>query len=62
MRVFVLNMRGQPLTPCSPGKARILKKRQSKSSKARAIYNLLKYLIGETKQPICLDIDAGSKH
>ena len=63
MRVFVLNMRGEPLMPCSQRKARLL----LKSNKA-VIYKYnpftiqLTYATGETKQDCHIGIDTGSKH
>lgn len=63
MRVFVLNMRGEPLMPCSQRKARLL----LKSNKA-VIYKYnpftiqLTYATGETKQECHIGIDTGSKH
>lgn len=63
MRVFVLNMRGEPLMPCSQRKARILLK------ESRAViykYNpftiRLAYATGEAKQDCHIGIDTGSKH
>ncbi len=58
--VYVLNMRGQPLMPTTPGKARKL----VKADKAKVIRRLpftiqLQYATGETKQEIQLGIDAG---
>lgn len=63
MRVFVKNMRGESLMPCSQRKARILLK-----NKKAIIYKYnpftiqLTYTTGETKQPINIGIDTGSKH
>ena len=63
MRVFVLNMRGEPLMPCSQRKARLL----LKSNKA-VIYKYnpftiqLTYATGEAKQECRIGIDTGSKH
>ena len=63
MRVFVLNMRGKPLMPCTQRKARLLLK------EGKAIiyqYNpftiKLTYATGETKQNCSLGIDTGSKN
>ena len=63
MRVFVLNMRGEPLMPCTQRKARLLLK------EGKAIiyqYNpftiKLTYATGETKQNCSLGIDTGSKN
>jgi N6-L-threonylcarbamoyladenine synthase len=62
MRVFVLNMRGKPLMPTTPRKARVL----LKAGKARVVKRTpfmiqLKYATGEAKQEITLGVDAGSK-
>lgn len=63
MRVFVFNMRGDPLMPCTQKKARIL----LKEGKA-VIYKYdpftiqLTYATGETKQDCHIGIDTGSKH
>ena len=63
MRVFVLNMRGEPLMPCTQRKARLL----LKESKA-VIYKYnpftiqLTYATGETKQDCHIGIDTGSKY
>lgn len=63
MRVFVLNMRGEPLMPCTQRKARLLLK------EGKAIiyqYNpftiKLTYATGETKQNCSLGMDTGSKN
>lgn len=60
LRVPVLNMRGEPLMPTRPQKARKL----LKQGRARVICRIpftiqLKYATGETKQDIVLGIDAG---
>lgn len=63
MRVVVLNMRGEPLMPCTQRKARLL----LKESKA-VIYKYnpftiqLTYATGETKQDCHIGIDTGSKY
>lgn len=63
MRVFVLNMRGEPLMPCSQRKARLL----LKSNKA-IIYKYnpftiqLAYATGEAKQGCRIGVDTGSKY
>lgn len=62
MRVFVVNMRGEPLMPCSNQKARKL----LKLGKARIFrYNpftiQLLYATGETAQPCNVGIDTGAK-
>jgi hypothetical protein len=58
--VYVLNMRGKPLMPTTPRKARIL----LKEGKARVVKRTpfaiqLKYPTGETKQDITLGVDSG---
>lgn len=63
MRVFVLNMRGEPLMPCSQRKARIL----LKGNKA-VIYKYnpftikLCYATGESTQSCNIGVDTGSTH
>lgn len=63
MRIFVMNMRGDPLMPCTQKKARIL----LKEGKA-VIYKYdpftiqLTYATDETKQDCHIGIDTGSKH
>lgn len=61
--VYVLNMHGEPLMPCSPRKARLL----LKGGKARVVKRtpfIIKLLHGSAgyKQPVVLGVDAGSKH
>lgn len=60
---YVLNKRGEPLMPCSPGKARILLKQQKACVVKRTPFTI-KLLHGSVgyKQPITLGVDAGSKH
>ena len=58
--VFVLNMRGNPLMPTTPRKARIL----LRNGKAKVVRRIpfviqLNYPTAEFKQPITLGIDAG---
>lgn len=61
--VIVLNMRGKPLMPTSPGKARILlKKGKAKVIKRDPFTIQLKYATGENRQPIKLKIDPGYKN
>ncbi|GAA3326057.1 hypothetical protein GCM10020331_060430 [Ectobacillus funiculus] len=64
MRVFVRNLRGESLMPCSTRKARILLKEQKKAIIVR--YNpftiQLSYTTGETTQETKLGIDLGAKH
>ena len=63
MKVFVLNMRGKPLMPCSPAKARHMLK-DGKAIVARRTPFTIKLTIstGETKQDITMGVDAGYKH
>lgn len=61
--VYVINMHGEPLMPCSPRKARLL----LKGEKARVVKRTpftIRLLHGSTgyKQPIVLGVDAGSRH
>ena len=63
MKVFVLNMRGQPLMPCSPAKARHLLKANKAKVKRRTPFTIqLSIATGETKQDVILGVDSGSKH
>ena len=63
LKVFVLNMRGQPLMPCSPPKARKLLRAGKAVPVCRTPFVIqLKVPTGETKQPITLGVDAGYKH
>ena len=61
--VYVLNKHGEPLMPCSPGKARILLKQQKACVVKRTPFTI-KLLHGSAgyKQPVILGVDAGSKH
>ena len=61
--VYVLNKHSEPLMPCSPGKARLLLKRQKACVVKRTPFTI-KLLHGSAgyKQPITLGVDAGSKH
>ena len=61
--VYVLNKYGEPLMPCSPGKARILLKQQKACVVKRTPFTI-KLLHGSAgyKQPVTLGVDAGSKH
>lgn len=62
MRVFVLNMRGEPLMPCGPRKARVLLKEGKAKVYKRTPFTIqLTIPTGETKQEISLGVDAGSK-
>lgn len=61
--VLVLNMRGKPLMPCSPAKARILLKEGKAKVVERCPFNIqLKYSTGESKQDMDLGFDTGFKH
>ena len=58
--VFVLNMRGQPLMPTTPRKAKqLLKEDKAKVIRRTPFTIQLKYATGETKQPIILGVDSG---
>ena len=61
--VYVINMHGEPLMPCSPRKARML----LMHGKARVVKRTpftIKLLHGSAgyKQPVVLGVDAGSRH
>ena len=63
MRVFVINMRGEPLMPCSQRKARILlKQNEAKIYKYNPFTIQLCYATGESKQDCNIGVDTGSKH
>lgn len=63
MRVFVLNMRGEPLMPCTQRKARLLlKEDKAVIYKYNPFTIQLTYATGETKQDCHIGIDTGSKH
>lgn len=63
MRVFVKNMRGQPLMPCKPQKARkLLKAKQAKIINYKPFTIQLTIATGETKQNIDIGVDTGSSH
>jgi len=58
--VYVLNMRGQPLMPTTPRKARILLTEEKAKVIKRTPFTIqLKYATGETKQEIVLGVDSG---
>ena len=62
VKVYVLNMRGNPLVPCSPRKAsNLLKLGKAKVVKRRPFTIQLTIATGETKQDITLGIDPGYK-
>ena len=61
--VYVLNMRGNPLMPCSPCKAKkLLKQRKAKIVKRTPFTIKLTRATGETKQDVTLGIDTGYKN
>ncbi|WP_242224760.1 RNA-guided endonuclease IscB [Bacillus cereus group sp. BfR-BA-01380] len=63
MRVFVKNLRGEPLMPCSHRKARILLKQgKAKIIEYTPFTIQLQYATGETVQPVTIGIDSGAKH
>lgn len=58
--VYVLNMRGKPLMPTTPAKAKhLLKKGKAKVVKRTPFTIQLNYATGENKQPVGLGIDSG---
>ena len=60
LRVPVLNMRGQPLMPTTPAKARhLLEQGKAKVVKRKPFVIQLTIATGETKQDITLGIDSG---
>ncbi|MBE3122975.1 MAG: RRXRR domain-containing protein [Thermoplasmata archaeon] len=62
LRVSVLNMRGEPLMPTTPGKARhLLEQKKAKVISRKPFTIQLNHQTGETKQSIKLGIDAGYK-
>jgi hypothetical protein len=62
LRVYVLNMRGEPLMPTTPARARkMLRDGKAKIVKRTPFTVQLKYATGENKQEVTLGIDAGSK-
>ena len=63
MRVFVKNMRGQALMPCSQRKARILlKQKKAKIVGYKPFTIQLCYATGEAKQEVTVGIDEGARH
>lgn len=63
MRVFVKNMRGEPLMPCSQRKARLLlKEGKTKIIDYKPFTIQLLQATGETKQEVHLGVDTGAKH
>lgn len=62
-RVFVFNMRGKPLMPCTQRKARILLKRNKAVIKKYNPFTIqLTNATGETKQDCHIGIDIGAKN
>lgn len=63
MRVFVKNMRGEPLMPCSQRKARLLlKEEKAKIIGYKPFTIQLLQATGETVQKVHLGVDTGAKH
>ena len=63
LRVPVLNMRGEPLMPTKPAKARhLLKDGKAKVLSRKPFTIQLLYATGETKQEITLGIDSGYQY
>ena len=63
LRVFVMNVRGEMLMPCSPRKARILLKKKKATIVRHHPFTIqLLYATGETTQETNLGIDLGAKH
>lgn len=63
MRVFVKNMRGQPLMPCKPAKARkLLKAGKAKIIGYKPFTIQLTIATGEATQDVDIGVDTGSKH
>lgn len=63
MRVFVQNMRGKALMPCSCRKARVLlKKKKAKIIDYKPFTIKLTIATGEAIQPVNIGVDEGAKH
>lgn len=63
MRVFVKNMRGQALMPCSQRKARLLlKQKKAKIVGYKPFTIQLCYATGEARQAITIGVDEGARH
>jgi len=61
--VYVINMRGNPLMPCSCRKARVLLKNKKAKVAQRSPFTIqLLYATGETTEPITLGFDPGYAH
>lgn len=62
MRVYVINLKKEPLMPTIPSKARKLLKQNKAKVVSRTPFTIqLLYSTGETKQGAVLGVDAGSK-
>ena len=62
MRVYVINLKKEPLMPTIPSKARKLLKQNKAKVVSRTPFTIqLLYSTGETKQDAVLGVDAGSK-
>lgn len=62
MRVYVINLKNEPLMPTIPSKARKLLKQNKAKVVNRTPFTIqLLYATGETKQDTVLGVDAGSK-
>jgi len=58
--VYVLNKRGKPLMPCSPGKAKVLLKESKAKVVKRTPFTIqLTIATGEVRQSITLGVDSG---
>ncbi|MGG0186889.1 RNA-guided endonuclease IscB [Bacillus rhizoplanae] len=63
MRVFVKNVRGEPLMPCSHRKARILLKQGKAKIIGYTPFTIqLQYATGEAVQPVTIGVDSRAKH
>jgi len=63
LRVFVKNMRGQALMPCSKRKARLLLKQKKAEIVGYKPFTIqLTYATGEAKQEVVVGVDEGAKH
>ena len=62
-RVFVLNMQGKSLMPCTQRKARLLLKENKAVIKKYNPFTIqLNYATGEAKQDCHIGVDTGAKH
>ena len=63
MKVFVRNMRGQALMPCSQRKARVLLKQEKAKIVGYKPFTIqLCYATGEARQKVTIGIDEGARH